>query len=66
MTERVSELPDNEFSNIWNTSLTVNEVVERVRAAVGEAPRWAVLERASALGRHRVELKHHELRGRAG
>jgi hypothetical protein len=66
MTERVSEMPDGEFSSIWNTSLSVNEAVERVRAAVGEAPRWAVLERASALRRHGVALKHHELRGRAG
>jgi hypothetical protein len=66
MTERVSEIPDAEFAAIWNTAGSVNEAVELVRAAVGEAPRWAVMERASALRRHGVALVHHELRGRAG
>jgi hypothetical protein len=66
MTERVSELPDGEFASIWNTSVSFNDAVERVRTAVGEAPRWAVLARASALRRHGVALKHHETRGRAG
>jgi hypothetical protein len=62
----VSTMGDADFAFAWNEAGSLNEAVERVRAAVGPAPRWAVLARASAMRRRGDDLKHHELRCRAG
>jgi hypothetical protein len=66
MTEKVSEMGDEQFVAVWNGAATFDEAVEQVRAAVGKAPRWVVLARASALRRQGVSLRRHEVRGRAG
>ncbi|HEX4608753.1 MAG TPA: hypothetical protein VH092_11170 [Urbifossiella sp.] len=59
-------LADADFVSMWNGAASLNEAVERMREVVGSAPRWAVLERASAMRRRGDELKHHELRGHTG
>ncbi len=59
-------LADADFSAAWNGAGSLNEAVERVRAAVGPAPRWAVLARASAMRWQGDDLTHHELGCRAG
>lgn len=66
MTDWLSNLTDDEFSRLWNTARDLDEAAERVREVAGKVPRWAVLARASALRRRGVELRRHELRGRAG
>jgi hypothetical protein len=59
-------LADADFTSAWNGAWSLNEAVERVRAVVGPAPRWAVLARASAMRRRGDDLTHHELGCRAG
>jgi len=66
MSDQLVGIDDEAFARLWNESRTLDEAAERVRAAAGRVPRWAVLARASALRRRGVELKRHELRGRAG
>jgi hypothetical protein len=66
MTDRLLTLSDNAFTQLWNQAQNLDEAVERVREVVGKVPRWAVMAKASALRRQRVELKRHELRERAG
>lgn len=66
MTERLSAMSDEEFARLWDAARDVDEATDRVREAVGRVPRWAVLARASALRRRGVDLRQHELRGRAG
>ncbi len=65
MTDHLLNLPDDEFSLLWNQARDLDEATERIREVVGRVPRWAVLARASALRRKGVELKRHELRGGA-
>ena len=66
MTDWLSNLSDDVFVRLWNAARDLDEAAERVREVVGKVPRWAVLARASALRRKGVELRRHELRGRAG
>ena len=66
MTDWLSNLADETFEQLWNRAHSLDEATERVREVAGKVPRWAVLARASALRRKGVELRRHELRGRAG
>jgi hypothetical protein len=66
MTDHLLNLSDDAFTQLWNQALSLDEAVERVREFVGRVPRWAVMAKASALRRQRVELKRYELRERAG
>jgi hypothetical protein len=66
MTDHPLTLSDDAFTQLWNQAQSLDEAVERVREIVGKVPRWAVMAKASALRRQRVELKRHELRERAG
>jgi len=63
MTERLATLTDEQFAELWNQAKDLNEAAEKMRGAVGQVPRWAVLARASALRRDGMALKRHELRG---
>jgi hypothetical protein len=66
MTDHLLTLSDDAFTQLWNHAQNLDEAVERVREVAGKVPRWAVMAKASALRRQRVELKRHELRERAG
>jgi len=66
MTDHLLNLSDDSFTTLWNAAHSLDEAAERVREVAGKVPRWAVLARASALRRKGVELRRHELRGRAG
>ena len=66
MTDHLLNLSDDACTQLWNQALSLDEAVERVREVAGKVPRWAVLAKASALRRKGVELRRHELRGRAG
>jgi hypothetical protein len=66
MTDHLLNISDDAFTQLWNQAQSVDEAVEWVREVAGKVPRWAVLAKASALRRKGVELRRHELRGRAG
>src|SRR5436305_7959015 len=66
MTDHLLNLSDDHFTTLGNQAHSLDEAAERVREVAGKVPRWAVLARASALRRKGVELRRHELRGRAG
>jgi hypothetical protein len=58
MTEKVSSLPTERFVFLWNSSSSLDEVVEKVRAVVGlPCPRWAVMARAAACRSEGASLK---------
>ena len=58
MTDRVASLPDDQFTDIWDTSASLDEAVDRVRAVVGlPCSRWAVRARAAQLRRAGVPLR---------
>jgi hypothetical protein len=66
MADQLFDMTDDVFTQLWNQARDLDEAAERVREVAGRVPRWAVLARASALRRRGVDLKRHELRGRAG
>lgn len=58
MTDRVSQLPQEQFVAAWNASESLAEAASRVKElAGGNVPRWAVLARAAALRKAGVKLK---------
>jgi hypothetical protein len=60
-------LADPEFISIWNAAGSLAAVVAGVsEGSTRPVPRWAVLARATAMWRRGGDLKHHELRCRAG
>jgi hypothetical protein len=67
MTERVNDLPRDQFVALWNLSATLDEALARVRAAVGSpCPRWAVMARAAACRADGVALKRFPAPGKCG
>jgi hypothetical protein len=57
MTERLDEVPTNEFVAIWNAAWSLDDVVAGVQDRVGPVPRWAVIARAAALRKEGADLK---------
>lgn len=57
MTERVNEVPRDEFAAMWNAAWSLDDVVAGVQDRVGPVPRWAVVARAAALRKEGAELK---------
>jgi hypothetical protein len=57
MVERIVSIPDEVFTEAWNGSRSLSEVVERVKELVGSVPRWSVMARAAALRKSGIELQ---------
>ena len=57
MEMKVDRVPADEFVGLWNTSHSLDAVVERVRQLIGPTPRWAVLARAAAIRKAGADLK---------
>jgi hypothetical protein len=58
MYERVRQVPKDKFVEVWNTAVSMVEVVERIKElAAGQVARWAVMSRAASLRKEGVELK---------
>jgi hypothetical protein len=58
MLDKVESMPEAEFIRIWNSSNSLDEATEKVKAAVGtRCPRCAVLARAVGQRRGGVEMK---------
>jgi hypothetical protein len=49
MTEKIGAMPADQFVDLWNSSASLDEAVEKVQSVVGlPRPRWAVMARAVA------------------
>ena len=58
MYERVWQVPKDKFVEVWNTAVSMVEVVERIKELAGcQVPRWSVMSRAASLRKDGVELK---------
>jgi hypothetical protein len=55
--DRVWDVPQDQFSAVWNAAATPDEVAAALRAlAKGPVPRWAALARAATLHKDGVQL----------
>ena len=60
MTDRVWQVPEDQFVAAWNGSDTLSEASARLKEiAGGHVPGWALLQRALELRKKGVELKAH-------
>jgi hypothetical protein len=57
MWERIGDIPQERFIEIWNAAGSLAEVVERVKELVRSVPRWAVMARATALRKAGIKMK---------
>ena len=58
MGDQVWQVPQEQFIEAWNGAGSLPEAVARVKElAGGTVPRWAVMARAAALRKGRVEMR---------
>jgi len=58
MSDRVGQVPQDQFVAVWNGSESLGEASARIKGIVcGNAPGWALVQRALELRKAGVEMK---------